>query len=111
MSAKSGRLRAWVAALGLFGAVVWVSAGPALAQESGGDGARGSADESFPRLMWRRAGAIEVAIGGMSFSLIALVVWMSFHYRRPVAVPDDLVREVGELLNQKRYSDAYQRLA
>ena len=111
MSPKSRRLRASVAALGLFGAAVWVSAGPALAQESGGDGARGSADESFPRLMWRRAGAIEVAIGGMSFYLIALVVWMTFQYRKAVAVPQVLVREVNDLLGQKQYTEAYQRLA
>jgi biopolymer transport protein ExbB len=61
-------------------------------------------------MLVRRAGLIEVVIGGMSFYLIALVVWMGFQYRKSVAVPDDLVRDVGELLGQKRYSEAYQRL-
>ena len=54
---------------------------------------------------------IEVVIGGMSFYLIALVVWMAFQYRKSVAVPEGLVREVGDLLGQKRYGEAYQRLA
>lgn len=114
MSPKSVRLRAVIAGLSLLVFWFWLSAGPATAQESGAqavaEGGRGGAEVSFFQLMWRRAGVIEVAIGGMSFYLIALVVWMAFQYRKPVAIPDDLVREVAELLNQKRYSEAYQRL-
>jgi biopolymer transport protein ExbB len=73
--------------------------------------ARTDGTESFLQLFWRRAGLIEVMIGGMSFYLIALVVWMAFQYRKSVAVPGDLVRIVGDLLSQRRYGDAYQRLA
>ena len=48
----------------------------------------------------------------MSFYLIALVAWMSFAVP-PVGrhAPSALVREVGDLLAQKQYTEAYQRLA
>lgn len=129
MSPKWGRLREAVAAGGVILALLWVGFGPlrvpgARAQEVGGPSASasaaaaegseaggGSGQESFPRLWWKRAGVIEVIIGGMSFYLVALIVWMTFQYRKSVAIPDDLVREVGELLGQKRYAEAYQRLA
>jgi biopolymer transport protein ExbB len=67
--------------------------------------------EPFLSWMWRASGWIGLVIAGMSFYLVALVVWMTFQYRRPVAVPGPLVRDVGELLNDKRYNEAYQRLA
>jgi len=124
MSPKWGRLRAGVAAVGLILALTlaWFGAGPlpaaraqdgdgpAATSSSGLEGTRVDAAESFLQMLVRRAGLIEVVIGGMSFYLIALVVWMGFQYRKSVAVPDDLVRDVGELLGQKRYSEAYQRL-
>lgn len=84
---------------------------PAPAASTPGEAAPRRGGESFLRLLWERAGPIEVVIAGMSFYLIALVVWMAFQYRKPVAAPDLLVREVGELLGQKRYGEAYQRLA
>jgi biopolymer transport protein ExbB len=73
--------------------------------------ARVDSSETFLSLLWRRAGVIEVVIGGMSFYLIALVFWMAFQYRKSIAAPEGLVRDVGELLGQKRYGEAYQRLA
>jgi biopolymer transport protein ExbB len=51
-----------------------------------------------------------VVIAIMSFYLIALVTWMSFSYRRSVAIPDGLLREVSEMVAQKQYTEAYQRL-
>jgi biopolymer transport protein ExbB len=72
--------------------------------------ASGRSSESFFALLWQRAGVIEVVISGMSVYLIALVVWMTFQYRKGVAVPDHLVREVTDLLAQRRFGDAYQRL-
>ena len=107
MSPRSRRLRAAVAATGVILLMFWLAEPSALAQDSG---PLTGAEATFFQLMWRRAGVIELVIGGMSFYLIALVVWMAFHYRRPVAIPDDLVREVSDLLNQKRFSEAYQRL-
>jgi biopolymer transport protein ExbB len=119
MSSKRGRRRADVAAWGLALILLWFCAlsAPPAARAQGVDdsgsatAAAGPADESFLGLMWRRAGVIELVIGGMSFYLIALVVWMSFQYRKPVAVPGDLVRDLNDLLAQKRYGEAYQRLA
>jgi len=67
--------------------------------------------ESFLHWMWRASGPIGVVIALMSFYLIALVVWMAFQYRKPVAAPEALTRDVGDLLGQKRYGEAYQRLA
>ena len=36
---------------------------------------------------------------------------MSFQYRKSILVPENLVREVSELLTQRRFGEAYQRLA
>jgi biopolymer transport protein ExbB len=72
---------------------------------------RVDASESFIQWMWRASGPIGVVIAAMSFYLIALVVWMAFQYRKAVAVPESLVREVSDLLVQKQFTDAYQRLS
>jgi biopolymer transport protein ExbB len=69
------------------------------------------ARESFFRWMVRASGPIGILIAAMSFYLIALVVWMALRYRTPAALPRRLVREVQELLDQKRFSDAYSRAA
>jgi biopolymer transport protein ExbB len=86
--------------------------GPALAraQEAGAEATHVDTSESFLHWMRRASGPIGLVIAAMSFYLIALVVWMFFQYRRSVAVPGDLVRDVGEMLGQRRYSEAYQRL-
>jgi len=60
--------------------------------------------------MMRASGPIGIVILAMSFYLIALVVWMFFEYRRSVAVPEALLRELTEMLAQKRYTEAYARL-
>ena len=67
--------------------------------------------ESFLHWMRRASGPIGIVIAAMSFYLIALVVWMAFQYRKAVAVPEALVREVGDLLAQKQFTEAYQRLS
>lgn len=75
----------------------------AAAEESGG--------ESFLRWMFRASGWIGVVLAAMSFYLIALVAWMALNFRIKKAVPRALAREVRELVEQKRFGDAYQRLA
>ena len=65
----------------------------------------------FFQWMWDASGWIGLIIALMSFYLIALVVWMAFQYRRSVAVPEGLLREITDMLAQKRFSEAYQRLA
>jgi biopolymer transport protein ExbB len=82
----------------------------ASAPEPAGELTRVDASESFLHWMWRASGPIGWVILGMSFYLVALVVWMAFQYRKSIAVPDMLVREVGDLLGQRRFGDAYQRL-
>lgn len=67
--------------------------------------------ESFLHWMARASGPIGVVILGMSFYLVAVVVWMGYHYRRSVALPELLIRDLNDLLTQKRFSDAFQRLA
>jgi biopolymer transport protein ExbB len=64
--------------------------------------------EAIPSRLVRNA--IGVVILGMSFYLVALVVWMFFEYRRGVAIPDALVRDLETRLQHQRYSDAYERL-
>ena len=69
------------------------------------------ASESFIHWMRRASGPIGIVIAAMSFYLVALIVWMVFQYRKAVAVPEVLVREVSDLLAQKQFTEAYQRLA
>jgi biopolymer transport protein ExbB/TolQ len=53
---------------------------------------------------------VTVVIAVMSFYLIALVVWMALHYRTPAAIPDDLMREIQNLLDHNKFNEAYHRL-
>jgi biopolymer transport protein ExbB len=71
---------------------------------------RVDARESFLVWMARVSGPIGVVIAAMSFYLFALVVWMALRYRTPIAMPRPLVHELQELLDQKKYSEAYHRL-
>ena len=77
-------------------------------QESG---EAADAPKSFLAWMAKASGPIGIVILLLSFYLIALVGWMFMEYRRAVAIPDLLTRELAELLAQKRFNDAYQRLA
>jgi biopolymer transport protein ExbB len=61
--------------------------------------------------MVRAAGPVFWVIAVMSFYLFALIVWMALRYRSAVALPPPLVREIESLLEHKRYSEAYHRLA
>ena len=61
--------------------------------------------------MARASGPIGVVIAAMSFYLFALVVWMALRYRTQVAMPRRLVREIQGLLEHKKYSEAYHRVA
>jgi biopolymer transport protein ExbB len=69
------------------------------------------AAESFLHWMFRASGLIGVVIVAMSFYLIALVSWMALQYRKAIAVPEALIRDLNDLLGQKQFSTAYQRLA
>jgi biopolymer transport protein ExbB len=81
---------------------------------SGTDAANGTSrlDAREPILTWaiRASGPIGLVIAIMSFYLIALVVWMALNYRRPAAIPGELVRDVQGLLDQAKYQEAYHRL-
>ncbi len=81
------------------------------AESAGDDAPRAGERESFFHWMIRASGLIGVVIAAMSFYLTALVVWMFLRYRRSSALPRRLVREIQELLDQKRYGDAYSRAA
>ena len=72
---------------------------------------RVDARESFFSWMARASGPIGLVIAAMSFYLFALVVWMALRYRTDVAMPRRLVREVQDLLEHKKYSEAYHRVA
>jgi biopolymer transport protein ExbB len=85
---------------------------PTAAAADGAGGPAGTLKaESFLRWMARASGPIGLVILGMSFYLVAAVVWMAYHYRRSVALPELLIRDLNDLLGQKRFADAYQRLA
>ncbi len=86
-------------------------AGTVLAQEP--SAARSAAKESQSFLVWmvEASGPIGLVILLMSFYLIALISWMALEYRRSVAIPEKLVRELTDLLALKQYNEAYQKLA
>ncbi|HWE40450.1 MAG TPA: MotA/TolQ/ExbB proton channel family protein [Isosphaeraceae bacterium] len=114
--AKGARPAVAAAALAL---MVWVVAAEARGQgadappagnEPAAAAVRVDPNESIFRWGARASGPIGLVILGLSFYLVALVVWMSFEYRRSVAIPDPLARELGDLLRLKSYSEAYQRL-
>jgi biopolymer transport protein ExbB len=77
----------------------------------GADAPRVEANESFLRWGARASGPIGLVILALSIYLVALVVWMAFEYRRSVALPDPLIREVTDLVEQKQFTEAYGRLA
>jgi biopolymer transport protein ExbB len=89
---------------------------PVVAQESGrvaadsADSGRGKETKSFFWWMYEASGPIGLVILVMSFYLIALIAWMAMEYRRSVALPDRLLREVADLLALKQYTEAYQKL-
>ena len=85
------------------------SPGPA-ASADGSDASRARSQRQFIPWMVQSSGLIGLVILALSFYLIALVVWMSMEYRRSVAVPERLVREVGDLLAMKEYTEAFHRL-
>jgi len=100
-------------------ALLFCLGGPGLASARAQGPAPASADapeeaeapESFLRWMVRASGPIGLVILLMSFYLIALVAWMGMHYRRSVALPERLLRDVADLLSMKQYTEAYARLA
>ena len=97
--------------------ILFAGTRPILAQESGQasaesvDSARPKGSQSFLRWMVDASGPIGLAILAMSFYLIALIVWMSLEYRRSVALPDRLIREVGDMLALKQYTEAYHKVS
>lgn len=74
-------------------------------------GVPAESSESFFHLMVRASGKIGLVILVMSFYLTALVVWMAFEYRRSVVMPAALIQETKTLLEQRQYTEAYNRLA
>ena len=84
------------------------------APDAGGAEGDSASDGSVSFIHWMfRAGLgpIGIVIAAMSFYLIALVVWMAFHYRKAGRHSRDLLREVSDLLAQKQFTEAYQRLS
>jgi len=90
---------------------------PALGQDSSrvaaesAEKAKAKDSKSIFWWMYEASGPIGLVILVMSFYLIALISWMSMEYRRSVAIPDRLVRDVGDLLTLKQYTEAYQKLS
>lgn len=98
-------------------AAVWLLSDPAQAQdrsaaaETAASGPTMNSKESFLSWMVRASGPIGLLILVLSFYLVALVVWMFLNFRRSVAIPGRLVRELNELLGRKEYTEAQSRLA
>ena len=114
----TARLRLTLSSIALGCLLLFAGPRPAVAQEANPASAE-SAESSRPKggsqsfLKWMvdASGPIGLAILVMSFYLIALIAWMSLEYRRSVALPDRLIREVGDMLALKQYTEAYQKLS
>jgi len=65
----------------------------------------------IPRTLGPIGLVVALVIAAMSVYLFALVVWMALRYRTQMAMPRRLVRELQDLLEHKKYSEAYHRLA
>jgi biopolymer transport protein ExbB len=98
-------------------AAAWSALGllaPAIALAQSGAGAPGGEPAARrhdePLQSWLVRNLITLVILGLSFYLIALVVWMFFEYRRKVAIPGPLVDELNDLLAQRKFTDAMARL-
>ena len=63
--------------------------------------------QSFLSWMGEASGPIGVVILLMSFYLTAVVAWMLFEYRRGVALPEALIRDLSDRLQAKQYTEAY----
>ncbi len=87
---------------GLLGLGLWPAT--LLAQEAG----RGPVE---PYQSWLVRNLITLVILGLSFYLVALVVWLGFEYRRAVALPPELVRTLTDLAARRRFDEAQGRLA
>ncbi len=106
--------RRWVAATALLFCLGLPGPSITRAQEAAPAAERERVEKSETSFLdWMRqaSGPIGLVILAMSFYLITLVAWMMFQYRRSVAVPEPLVREMTELLGQKQFAEAYQRLS
>ena len=107
---KTVRRRIAVASLWAFCWFLTASSTPAFAQEAA-EAARPQDSRTIFYWAAEASGPIGVVILLMSFYLIAVIIWMSLEYRRSVALPERLVREVNDLLAVKQYTEAYQKLA
>ena len=106
--------RKWAILLAVAGFLIASTPRPARGQDGAGVGAGGikvDAKESFLQWMVRASGKLGILLLVMSFYLIALVAWMSFEYRRGVAAPPGLVRELTDELALRHYTEAFARLA
>ncbi len=81
------------------------------AQAGGAGVAKVDANESFLHWMVRASGKLGIVLLLMSFYLVALIAWMAFEYRRSVAAPPALIREVTDMVGSKLYTEAYQKIA
>jgi biopolymer transport protein ExbB len=66
---------------------------------------------SFLGWMAEASGPIGIVLLLMSIYMVAVIAWMFFEYRRSKAVPEGLVRDLSDLLNQRRYPQAFDRLS
>ncbi len=66
---------------------------------------------SFFTLMVKSSGLIGVVILFMSVYLVALIAWMAMQYRRSVALPERLLEDLRNLLDQRLYTEAFSRVS
>ncbi len=89
-----------------------LGSGLGFAQEPGSVAAMAEpkGSQSFLRWMGEASGPIGIVILLMSFYLVAVVAWMLLEYRRSVALPDAMIRDLHDRLSTKQYTESYQRI-
>lgn len=72
-----------------------------------------SGERTGSLLQWavRASGLIGLVILAMSIYLVAVVIWMHYHFRRSAALPEVLIQDVIGLIARKQFDKAYGRLA
>ena len=104
-----------ILALAAIAAVLLAATPPkAIGQEPPAAGAvapKVEAAESIFHWMVRASGVLGIVMLAMSFYLIALIAWMSFEYRRSIAMPAKLVDDLAEMLAARQYTEAFQKVS
>ncbi len=103
--------RRWLVLAAIWAVMVVAMPPSVWGQDVPGGLAKVVVEESFLHWMARASGKLGIVLLAMSFYLIALIAWMTFEYRRSLAMPQKLIDDVAEMLAARQYTEAFQRVS